>query len=91
MEEHKIDFVAHDDIPYFDNSNGEGDGYGWLKKKGYLDDLETLVCLRQARCCWLERLISTSDAGSQYRCGRVGRGIQPPSIPHTPLTYTKTI
>ena len=23
----------------------------------------------------------TSDAGSQYRCGRLGRGIQPPSIP----------
>ena len=25
----------------------------------------------------------TSDAGSQYRCGRVGRGIQPPSTPNT--------
>jgi len=34
VEEHKIDFVAHDDIPYFDNSSGEGDGYGWLRKKG---------------------------------------------------------
>ena len=36
----------------------------------------------------------TSDAGSQYRCGRVGRGIQPPStpipIPNT-QTYTKSI
>ena len=30
-----------------------------------------------------------NDAGSQYRCGRVGRGILPPSIPHAPLTYTK--
>ena len=36
----------------------------------------------------------TSDAGSQYRCGRVGRGIQPPSTPKpTPntQTYTKSI
>ena len=31
----------------------------------------------------------TSDAGSQYRCGWVGRGIQPPSISHAPHTYTK--
>ena len=29
-------------------------------------------------------LDQTSDAGSQYRCGRVGRGIQPQSPPpHT--------
>ena len=36
----------------------------------------------------------TSDAGSQYCCGRVGRGIQPPSTPKpTPntQTYTKSI
>ena len=36
----------------------------------------------------------TSDAGSQYRCGRVGRGIQPPSTPKpTPntQTYAKSI
>ena len=38
----------------------------------------------------------TGDAGSQYRCGRVGRGIQPPSAPHTPhqlhtQTFTKSI
>ena len=26
----------------------------------------------------------TSDAGSQYRCGRVGRGSQPPSTPNAP-------
>ena len=32
----------------------------------------------------------TSDAGSQYRCGRVGRGIQPPSKPHSPPSYTQT-
>ena len=35
----------------------------------------------------------TNDARSQYRCGRVGRGIQPP--PHTPTshkhTYTKSV
>ena len=36
----------------------------------------------------------TSDAGSQYRCGRVGRGIQLPSTPQTPFhtqTYIKSI
>ena len=33
---------------------------------------------------------STSDAGSQYRCGRVGRGIQPPSTPHGPTINTQT-
>ena len=27
---------------------------------------------------------STSDAGTQYRCGRVGRGSQPPSTPNAP-------
>ena len=33
----------------------------------------------------------TSDAGSPYRCGRVGRGIQPPSTPSpTPLFLTNT-
>ena len=29
--------------------------------------------------------LKTSDAGSQYCCGQVGRGIQPPSTTHTPL------
>ena len=36
----------------------------------------------------------TSDAGSQYRCGRLGGGIQPPSTPQpNPNTkaYTKSI
>ena len=36
----------------------------------------------------------TSDAGSQYRCGRVGRGIQPPATPQHPFhteTYTLSI
>ena len=28
--------------------------------------------------------VLTGDAGSQYYCGRVGRGIQPPSTPHAP-------
>ena len=35
----------------------------------------------------------TSDAGSQYRCGRVGRGSQPPSTPNTHSntdTYTRS-
>ena len=27
-----------------------------------------------------------SDVGSQYRCGRVGRGIQPQSIPQVPYS-----
>ena len=36
----------------------------------------------ESKCiCYLN---VTSDAGSQYRCGRVGRGIQPPSTPHAP-------
>ena len=29
-----------------------------------------------------------SDAGSQYRCGRVGRGIQSSSTPQSPHMYT---
>ena len=39
-------------------------------------------------------IIVTSDAGSQYRCGRMGRGIQPPSTPQprsNTQTYTKSI
>ena len=32
----------------------------------------------------------TSDSGSQYRCGWVGRGIQPPSTPQPPPLHTKT-
>ena len=38
--------------------------------------------------------LKTSDAGSQYCCGWVGRGIQPPSTPQSPShtrTYTKSI
>ena len=31
----------------------------------------------------------TSDTGSQYRCGRVGRGIQPPSTPQVPHSHTQ--
>ena len=36
----------------------------------------------------------TSDAGSQYRCGRLGRGIKPPTTPQTPFhtqSYIKSI
>ena len=29
------------------------------------------------------KIKKTSDTGSQYRCGRVGRGNQPPSTPNT--------
>ena len=32
------------------------------------------------------KLFRTSDAGSQYRCGRMGRGSQPPSTPNNPHT-----
>ena len=33
----------------------------------------------------------TSDVGSQYHCGQVGRGVQPPFIPSpTPHTLTHT-
>ena len=46
------------------------------KTKRYRDILTS----RQTRLT--ERPIyKTSDAGSQYRCGRVGWGIQPPSTP----------
>ena len=41
-----------------------------------------------------EKKEKTSDAGSQYHCGRVGRGIQPPSTPQptsNTQTYTKSI
>ena len=32
--------------------------------------------------------LKTSDAGSQYRCGRVGKGVQPPSTPQPPHKHT---
>ena len=34
LEKHKIDFVAHDDLPY--GAGGEEDIYAWLKQKGLL-------------------------------------------------------
>ena len=42
--------------------------------------------MKDLRCCTL----ITSDAGSQYRCGRVGRGVQPPSHPRPPHTHSNT-
>ena len=33
--------------------------------------------------------IITSDAGSQYRCGRVGRGIQPQSTLQVPRSHAQ--
>ena len=43
------------------------------------------------RLVWRERLTEeTRDAGSHYRCGRVGRGLEPPS-PHPMLTHTNTV
>ena len=38
---------------------------------------------------YIQKSSVTSDAGSQYRCGRVGRGIQPPSTPK-PIPYTQS-
>ena len=35
-------------------------------------------------------VMKTSDAGSQYRCGWVGRGIQPPSTPKPTPTLKHT-
>ena len=43
---------------------------------------------------YAELCFETSDTGSQYCCGRVGRGIQPPSTLKPTLntqTYTITI
>lgn len=34
VEKHRIDFVAHDDIPYPASADVDGDIYGWLKKEG---------------------------------------------------------
>ena len=34
-------------------------------------------------------ILQTSDAGSQYHCGWVGRGIQPPSTPQVPHSHTQ--
>ena len=31
----------------------------------------------------------TNDAGSQYRCGQAGTGIQPPSTPQVPHSHTQ--
>ena len=41
-------------------------------------------------CCFLSSLYrKISDAGSQYRWGRVGRGLQPPSTPQVPHSHTQ--
>lgn len=43
IEKHKIDYVAHDAIPYFDksgNSENNDDCYGWLKKAGLFKETE---------------------------------------------------
>ena len=37
-----------------------------------------------------ECIVQASDAGSQYRCGQVGRGIQP-SFQPLPLPHTQTV
>ena len=55
---------------------------------------DTDICFHEMKNTRINAALSideTSDAGSRYRCGRVGRGIQPPSIPHAPHRYTITI
>lgn len=39
---HNIDYVAHDALPYIDNSGSseDGDCYGWLKKEGLFKETE---------------------------------------------------
>ena len=39
---------------------------------------------------WASDCISTSDTGSQYRCGRVGRDVRSPSTPQSPHTPKHT-
>ncbi|KAE8220113.1 hypothetical protein CF319_g6311 [Tilletia indica] len=42
IEAHKIDYVAHDDLPYANASLGTSDVYGWLKEAGiFLPTLRT--------------------------------------------------
>ena len=68
------------------NPNDQDTGFRRAKKQLFSTVLKT------ANFDPLRSCISTSDAGSQYRCGRVGRGIQPPSTPHAPPhqhTYPK--
>ena len=60
------------------NPNDQDTGFRRAKKQLFSTVLKT------ANFDPLRSCISTSDAGSQYRCGRVGRGIQPPSTPHAP-------
>ena len=43
---------------------------------------------------YLHELLKKRDAGSQYRCGWVGRGVQPPSTPMMlapPHTHTQPV
>ena len=57
----------------------EGHQFKENRKQRYVP----IVC---AGCIMFERspVLETSDAGSQYCCGRVGRGSQPPSTPNAP-------
>ncbi|KAK0550754.1 choline-phosphate cytidylyltransferase [Tilletia horrida] len=42
IQAHKIDYVAHDDLPYANASSGSADVYGWLKEAGiFLPTLRT--------------------------------------------------
>ncbi|CAD6901847.1 unnamed protein product [Tilletia laevis] len=42
IEAHRIDYVAHDDLPYANASSGVSDVYGWLKERGiFLPTLRT--------------------------------------------------
>ena len=51
--------------------------------------LEKKIWNETDRATKLSEMGTTSDAGSQYCCGRVGRGIQPPSTLQ-PIDKTQT-
>ena len=51
--------------------------------------LEKKIWNETDRATKLSEMGTTSDAGSQYRCGRVGMGIQPPSTLQ-PIDNTQT-
>ena len=54
--------------------------YSWYTKRNHLVILISI---------WKQ--LKTSYAGSQCRCGRVGRGMQPPSIPQVPHSQAQKV
>ena len=63
---------------------------GSFKKSAMMDSTVSIVLTGHLHQDYWDCL--TSDAGSQYRCGWVGRGIQPPSTPQpTHNTHTQKV